>query len=138
MTRINVIPIYELSDQHLIAEYRELPRCIKQNISIKNASKKYCLGEGHMKWARCHITFLLTRYKEICDEMIYRNFKVNYTYLELLKWTYNNVNHSLFCDYIPDQIDTFINRQRLIQKYNLKPNFYKWTKRNKPEYYKSI
>lgn len=138
MTRINVIPVYELSNQHLIAEYRELPRCIKQDISIKNAPKKYCLGKGHMKWAHCHIVFLLTRYKEICDEIIYRNFKVNYTYLELLKWTYNNVNHSLFCDYIPDQIDMFINKQRLIQKYNLKPNFYKWTKRNKPEYYKSI
>ena len=32
MTRINVIPPAELSDQHLIAEYRELPRVLKQNI----------------------------------------------------------------------------------------------------------
>lgn len=29
MTRINVIPVSELSDQHLIAEYRELPRVLK-------------------------------------------------------------------------------------------------------------
>ena len=30
MTRINLIPVKELSDQHLIAEYREIPRVIKQ------------------------------------------------------------------------------------------------------------
>lgn len=59
MTRINVIPTYELSDQWFLAEYRELPRCIKQNINIKNAPINYCLGKRHMKWVRCHIMFLL-------------------------------------------------------------------------------
>ena len=34
MTRINVVPVKELSDQHLIAEYRELQRVIKQQINI--------------------------------------------------------------------------------------------------------
>jgi len=138
MTRINVISVKELSDQWLLAEYRELPRCIKQDINIKNAPLKYCLGKGHMKWARCHIIFLLTRYKEICDEMIYRGFKVNYTYLELLKWTYDNVNHDLFCGYIPDVLDININYNRLLEKYNQKPNFYKWTNREKPIIFKEI
>lgn len=32
MTRINLIPVKELSDQHLIREYQELPRCIKKKI----------------------------------------------------------------------------------------------------------
>lgn len=33
MTRINVVPVTELTDKHLLAEYRELPR-------IFGASKK--------------------------------------------------------------------------------------------------
>ena len=134
MTRINVISVKELSDQWLLAEYRELPRCIKQNMSIKNAPKEYCLGKGHMKWARCHIMFLLVRYKEICEEMLYRGFTINYSYEDLLNWTYDNVNHDLFCGYIPTLIDMQINRQRIIERYNRKPNFYKWTKREKPLY----
>ena len=40
MTRINVVPVKELSDQHLIAEYRELPRVIKQRINIDDAPEK--------------------------------------------------------------------------------------------------
>ena len=27
MTRINCVPVTELHDRHLVAEYRELPRC---------------------------------------------------------------------------------------------------------------
>jgi hypothetical protein len=36
--------------------------------------------------------------------------------------------------YIPDKDDIEINRQRLIEKYKLKPAWYKWTKRNKPKW----
>ena len=51
MTRINLIDVEELSDQNLLAEYRELPRCIKQDINTDDAPDKYTLGKGHMKWA---------------------------------------------------------------------------------------
>ena len=134
MTRINVISVKELSDQWLLAEYRELPRVIKQDINIKDAPISYCLGKGHMKWARCHIAFLLIRYKDICDEMIYRGFKINYPYRDLIDWTYKFVDHSLICNYIPTTLDLTINYTRLIEKYKQKPNFYKWTKREKPFY----
>lgn len=39
MTRINVIDVKYLSDQWLLAEYRKLPRVIKQNISTKGKRK---------------------------------------------------------------------------------------------------
>lgn len=51
MTRINVVPVFELSDQHLMAEYRELPRVIKQKINTTDAPRLYKLGLGHVKWA---------------------------------------------------------------------------------------
>ena len=40
MTRINVIPTYELSDRWLLAEYRELPRCIKQSQNFIDGQKE--------------------------------------------------------------------------------------------------
>lgn len=45
VTRINVIPVQDLSDQHLIAEYHELPRVLKQDIDATNAPERYRLGK---------------------------------------------------------------------------------------------
>lgn len=136
MTRVNVINVYELSDQHLIAEYRELPRCVKQNISIVNAPSLYCLGKGHMKFCRCHILFLLDRYNKICEELLYRGFKISYMAQDLIQWAKDNINnYHILKNYVPRDEDIALNKNRLIEKYRLKPNFYKWTKREKPDYY---
>ena len=128
MTRINVVPVEELSDQWLIAEYRELPRCLKQHISIESAPDNYVLGNGHMKWARKHGLFLNKRMNNIIHEMRYRGFSVNFNsglkdYLE-----------SYMLDYYPCDSDISVNRKRLVSKYNEKPMFYRWTKRSKPKY----
>ena len=57
MTRINIIPVSELYDQHLIAEYREitmvpaaLNRTLKSKIGLdKNKiSQQYTLNKGHV------------------------------------------------------------------------------------------
>ena len=138
MTRINVVPVEELSDQHLIAEYRELPRAVKQNFDLTDAPKKYVLGKGHVKWARKHIHYVLLRYHDIYYEMLYRNFKPNYTFNDLLMYAtadWYREGLLIIDDYyqVTDK-DIQLNRQRLIEKYKLKPNFYRWTKRNKPEW----
>lgn len=128
MTRINVVPVKELSDQHLIAEYRELPRVLKQNINTKDAPKNYCLGTGHMKWAKCHELFLVKRQMDIIREMRFRNFHVSYGQLFDLS-RFDN-------DYIPTEEAIKINKDRIKEKINIKPDWYKWTKRIKPEWVK--
>lgn len=136
MTRINVVPVEELSDQHLIAEYRELPRCLKQKIDVSNAPDVYCLGAGHMKWARKHPVFLLKRYGKLCKEMKYRGFKVNFTQPALVYMTvyWCGCPSWLYNDYEPTNLDIVINRLRIVEKYKMKPNWYRWTNRNKPEW----
>lgn len=129
MTRINLIPVWELSDQHLIAEYRELPRVIKQIIDIKNAPIQYKLGAGHMKWASLHNVFCMKRYYELCKEMEYRGFKVSFPAKDLEKYM---ITKRL--DYIPNENDIKISRDRIIEKLNMKPDWYKWTGRNVPDY----
>lgn len=131
MTRINVVPVEELSDQWLIAEYRELPRVLKGNFSIKNASDNYILGKGHVKWARKHGLFVFNRYLNIIKEMHFRGFQTHFNN-DLSKYITNNINN----DYKVNMSDLKVNKQRLIEKYIKKPSFYKWTNRNKPKYLK--
>lgn len=136
MTRINVVPVLELADQWLLAEYRELPRVIlQQHIYIGDAPEKYCLGKGHVKWAILHANYCLWRYYNICEEMKFRGFKVNYSYENLDKYAEDNQIRLYSKNYMPDKEDIELNRQRLLEKYNQKPKFYHWTKREKPNYF---
>ncbi len=135
MTRINVVPVEELSDQWLLAEYRELPRVIKTDrVYIGDAPERYKLGKGHVKFMVKHAIFCLNRYAFICDEMEYRGFKVNYPYEDLDKLADDKQIPWYSEVFIPDKSDIQINRHRLIEKYRMKPEFYKWTNRTKPEW----
>ena len=138
MTRINVVPPQELSDQHLLAEYHELPRCIKQKINIDDAPGQYKLGPGHMKWAKMHSLWLMYRYASLIQEMKYRGFKAKYTVddLKLYWYTVEHLSGNLWYEVTPEDIE--INKQRLFEKYIEKPNFYTWTKRKKPHYYNTF
>ena len=134
MTRVNVVPAFELSDQHLIAEYRELPRCIKQDISISDAPETYCLGKGHMRWAKIHSAFLLDRYYHLCKEMKYRGFKISYSYGDLVEFWAVNYNAEANNFYFPTVEDINLCRSKLLEKIRMKPNWYKWTNRLIPDY----
>jgi len=57
MTRINIIPVKELFDQHLIAEYREiimvpaaLSRTLKSKVGFDESKieDRYTLNKGHV------------------------------------------------------------------------------------------
>ena len=139
MTRINVVPPEELSDQHLLAEYHELPRCIKQNINIDDeVPAHYILGKGHMKWAKMHSLWLTYRYEQLIREMKYRGFNPNYTTLMLQDYWINEQHLSGNLWYHVTIPDIMLNRGRLIYKYSQRPSFYKWTNREKPDYYPSL
>jgi len=84
MTRINCIPANELTDKHLVAEYRELPRL------AKHAKQKwernpgfvppgsYRMGKGHMDFFVDKGAWLAMRHRELTAEMKKRGFTVNY------------------------------------------------------------
>ena len=134
MTRVNLIDVEELSDQNLIAEYRELPRCIKQDINTKDAPWKYTLGKGHMKWGKKHSAFLMERYLYLCEEMKYRGFTVNYPYFELFLYHENNTVITNNYSYNPRFEDINLSRNRIIERYKSNPKAHTWTKREKPIY----
>ena len=134
MTRINLVPVEELSNQHLVAEYRELPRCIKQKINTECAPERYCLGTGHMRWGRKHSKFLLARYNSILQEMKYRWFSTNFNFSELEKEYFDKVEKQNKNDYTPDEKDMNLSRSRIYEKIMKSPELYVWTKREIPEW----
>ena len=78
MTRINVVPVDTLCDQHLLAEWRELPRmngfaekCVDGTIP-----RCYVLGTGHMKFFLDKGIFLEHRHRELTNELLRRGFNL--------------------------------------------------------------
>lgn len=87
MTRINCIPVQELTDKHLGAEYRELPRLFNQ---IRKAIERgespddprnpteYKLGKGHTRFFYNKLSWLCERQRELVKECRARGRKVSY------------------------------------------------------------
>ncbi|QXN72363.1 endonuclease V [Rhodobacter phage RcSimone-Hastad] len=89
MTRINLVPPEELSRQHLVAEYRELPRIFAlvraaQGKGLKPANLKapttYVLGRGHMLFFYDKCMFLLRRQQSLIREMRRRGYDPKFDY----------------------------------------------------------
>jgi hypothetical protein len=90
MTRINVVPVQELTDKHLTGENHEILRVVglvrkakarginKYNFTQKvKAPLEYTLGEGHVKFFYSRLGFIMNRYYEIQTEMLSRGFSPN-------------------------------------------------------------
>jgi hypothetical protein len=80
MTRINCIPPSELTRQHLVAEYRELPRIFGMVLSMVErgvtspAQAKipptYRMGTGHMKFFCDKLEYLVQRQRALVDDAV--------------------------------------------------------------------
>lgn len=85
MTRINVVPVSELTDKHLLAEYRELPRVYKAAVKYYEKGEpypipsEYRLGEGHVKFFYDKLQYINLRHNELIGEMNSRGFKTTFT-----------------------------------------------------------
>lgn len=128
MTRINLIDPKELTDQHLLAEYRELPRifsAVKKKI-LENKKiivwKEYKMWTWHVIFFYDKLLFLQKRLEKIILECRKRNFNISFT---------NNYDLSDFPlelqkDYIPTEKDLEISKWRISEKLNAKKWFYKY------------
>ena len=84
MTRINCIPPHELSGQHLVAEYRELPRIFAlvraaigrgEMPGDRRNPANYTLGTGHVRFFYCRLGYLLRRQAALIAEMRARGYR---------------------------------------------------------------
>ena len=116
MTRINLIPVEDLYDQHLMAEYRELPRIFSYVEKLKDVPKdipaRYTMGKGHVKFFADKLTFLLGRQGNLIFELLKRDFKIKFNLQELYS-RYEIIDEKFKKDYYPTKEEIEISRQRI-------------------------
>lgn len=104
MTRINAtIKPSQLCDQHLLAEYRELPRIVTLSKQWKGEKlpQQFCLGTGHVKFFYNKIFFLYKRWNGIRNELLIREYNLNHEIMESIIKSFLSSNWSKNGDYTP-------------------------------------
>lgn len=132
MTRINLIPPSELTDQHLIAEYREI-RLLSSNLQRSLKSKKgvqpetlptqFTLNSGHCLFFYNKGKYIHKRYNSLRVEMVNRGFEPQHEF-PIEKWPPH-----LYNDWEPSDHDMGIVRERIALRISQKPEWYRHTKK---------
>lgn len=112
---VGVNPCY-LTDQWLIAEYRELPMVTGSlrvnDWKIKSAVKNtFTLGTGHLNFFKPRLSYLFNRHEEVKKEMIKRGFKCDSLNIDLTICPKEYLN-----DWTPTMVDSKLIRTRLVEK----------------------
>jgi len=130
MTRINVLPVEELTDQHLMAEYRELPMVmgsLRRSLVAKNGLPKggkfYTLNAGHVKFFYDKGKFLHRRYLMLIAELTKRKYNLD---PERKACFQVFIDNGLYNDWVPDDNAYVINRQRINERIAMKREWYRY------------
>lgn len=143
MTRINLVHVKELADQHLMAEYRELPRvfgAVQKHVQARKRvrdfkiNSTYLLGSGHVTFFYNKLLYLQKRHIDIVNECLRRGMKIqNIEVNDISSFPVE------FCqDYVPSDSEIKMSRGRLIEKLQMKPKWYKFTDVERPQYVKDM
>ena len=134
MTRVNLIDPELLMDQHLIAEYCEIPmvlssleRSIKAR-GITNLNKiippTFTLNKGHVSFFYDKLKWLERRYKNVHDEILHRGFNTDKSKYR----TDFDLHLQLFNEWVPSDSEVQISKARIDAKVALKPDWYRYTR----------
>jgi len=119
MTRINCVPVQELSGPHLVAEYRELPRVF--GLAAKAAARgaftqpaTYTLGKGHLLFFYTRLGYLARRHAELIAEMKRRGYKPSFAGIR--QDQFPGVPAAYWQDWEPSAEAMALNRQRIAER----------------------
>ncbi len=136
MTRINTIHPSDLTDQWLIAEWRELPRIVNelekhpQRFNIKKIPKQFTLNTGHVTFFRDKLLFLAKRHRELKRELRKRNIKHDKRIKVELHYLPSHIRMFACNDWEPNQEDHSILIERLQERFDLRKKAYHLTEYN--------
>lgn len=123
MTRINsAISPKHLTDEHLLAEHREikrLPYCLAKAMtsgSINRIPKSFALGRGHVTFFLDKMEFIRKRYNSIREECLRRGFSV-----EDYSGNFENIDKRYCKDYNPTIEEREMLLERISQRINESP-----------------
>jgi deoxyribonuclease (pyrimidine dimer) len=130
MTRINTLEPHELTDQHLVAEYREifmvgssLQRSLKSpNWDISKIPGKFTLNKGHVSFFYDKGKYLEQRYHALIAEMKKRGMNPDPSRV----FKYEQWPAHLYNDWTATDEDRNIVRERIKERIAEKPNWYRF------------
>lgn len=122
MTRINCIPVRELTDAHLGAEYRELPRIFAlvaaaaargEQATDARFPRDYTLGRGHVLFFYPRLSWVARRFGQIVRECKRRGRKTTY---EMLPAVALDIPDPWWGDWHPTRQAVGLNRARIADR----------------------
>jgi deoxyribonuclease (pyrimidine dimer) len=143
MTRINVTDPKHLTDQHLMAEYRELPMVhasLRRSLKSKSVEQvkakipaSYTLNKGHVMFFYDKLMFLSRRYLALIDELKFRGYNLDPDRI----LNEEGLPKEFMNDWQPNDVDMEVLRPRLHLRLNQKLDFHTWFKDSVyPDFYK--
>ena len=142
MTRINLVPPAELSNQHLFAEFREIkmiPKALNRSLAalerreqdpqvlLDRIPKEYCLGKGHVSFFYNKGHYLVCRYRLLRKELIKRGVNFDRTAELDPDGVFNILGYNFNTGYNPSDAALALIRARIAEKIAMKPTWYRWT-----------
>lgn len=138
LTRVNLVPPQELSDQHLMAEYREIPM-VPASLRRTIASRRgfdpnrippaYTLNAGHVMFFYDKGGWLRRRYGALVCELLWRGIRVD-PGARSVAWDVFQVDQP----WQPTEVEVEVSRSRIKERLALKPFWYRWSHRALPYY----
>jgi len=128
MTRINLVEPHQLTDKHLMAEYRELPRIFTAVLKLQAHRKTpadvtipdhYVLGTDHMKFFYNKIVWLRRRYVLLQKELTSRGFNLDENLFHKICIGVAHIDNNWCNDYTPRPEDIYLNMVRLCKRSNI-------------------
>lgn len=134
MTRINLIPVANLTDQHLFAEWREIkmvPAALRRSLKtrsiddiLRGIPPQYTLNKGHVTFFYNKMLFLYNRYIILTDELMSRGYSLtehdkDFIFFRDIPDKFKQV------DWSPNKNEIAINLARILLRISEKPTWYK-------------
>ncbi|CCJ59367.1 pyrimidine dimer DNA glycosylase/endonuclease V [Bordetella bronchiseptica] len=116
MTRINCVPVEELSGPHLVAEYRELPRvfALAQKAAARGGLVQpaaYTLGKGHLLFFYTRLGYLARRHRALVEEMRRRGYRP--AFAGVAREDFPDIPAPFWSDWTPTEEALALNRARI-------------------------
>lgn len=129
MTRINLVQPTELTDQHLIAEYREtrlLTALMRRSFAATGYNKdkipkQFTLNTGHVTFFKDKGLYISKRYQALIDEMRVRGFDPQFETIDTSVWPTECYN-----DWQPSERDLDVVRERIKLRISQRPGWYRY------------
>jgi deoxyribonuclease (pyrimidine dimer) len=130
MTRINIVEPEQLTKQHLLAEYRELPRVFTHILKAAEKGKttddfdipdKYTIGKGHVTFFYDKADYLYWRFHNIAD-VLEGTFEVNLNkdLIDKVDNDYGKLPGWAYGEYSPTPEEIYLNMYRLANRHFFK------------------